>query len=134
MNNDSYNGGGLYVSGGSANLDNVTLSGNVSASRGGGINIESGSIRSNNVTLVNNLSSLEGGGIYYSGASVVTLRNSILAHNTASISDYGPDCNGEFSGMITSQGYNLIGNNSGCTFTSTTGDLVGTSAIQSILV
>jgi hypothetical protein len=49
--------------------------------------------------------------------------NTILATNTGST---GPDCAN--TGTVTSQGYNLIGNNTGCTFTPATGDQVGTGA------
>ena len=57
--NSSGDGGGLYVSGGSANLNNVTLSGNIITSRGGGIKIESGSMELNNVTIANNSTPFE---------------------------------------------------------------------------
>jgi uncharacterized repeat protein (TIGR01451 family) len=91
-------GGGIYASGGVVTLSSSTISGNT-ASLGVGL----GGL---------------GGGIYnYSSSSVVTLRNTILAGNTASVA--GPDCSGD----VSSSGYNLIGNTSGCTFAPGLGDL-----------
>jgi hypothetical protein len=52
-----------------------------------------------------------------------TIKNSIVAGNWAAAS--GPDC--KAWGSISSAGYNLIGNNSDCSFSTTTGDIVGTS-------
>ena len=48
----------------------------------------------------------------------VQLKGVILAGNT---SGNGPEC----SGLLTSQGYNLIGNNAGCTFTAQSTDITG---------
>ncbi|MEK7328362.1 MAG: M4 family metallopeptidase, partial [Chloroflexota bacterium] len=67
----------------------------------------------------NGVGSDTGGGIGTFGGTV-TLKNTIVARNSASTA---PDC----SGSVTSTSYNLIGNNSGCTFTATTGDQVGTN-------
>ncbi len=58
-----------------------------------------------------------GGGIRNEEDGSVTLQNTIIAGN---LGDFGPDCRGGF----TSHGYNLIGDNSECAFTSGTGDLV----------
>ena len=63
----------------------------------------------------------DGGGIFNS-AGTVNVKNTIVAGNSASSS--GPDC----SGTPTSQGYNLIGDDTDCSFTPDTGDLVGTGA------
>ena len=51
----------------------------------------------------------------------MTLKNSIVANNTAPT---GPDC----KNSPTSAGHNLIGDDSGCSFTPAAGDLVGTAA------
>ncbi|MFT3891575.1 MAG: putative Ig domain-containing protein [Anaerolineales bacterium] len=103
INRDSING-----SNGSITINNSTISSN----SGIGIGIASGSLFLNNSTISNNKSGIEISSIY----SKVNLMNSIIANNT------GYDC----SGSLTSTGYNLIGNSSGCTFSATTGDLVGT--------
>jgi hypothetical protein len=100
------------------NVTNSTISGNRAAGNGGGI-INSGAVALNNATIVGNSSGGEsaGGGIFHSGNSAI-LRNSILAANRASAS---PDC----FGTLASQGFNLLGSNSGCAFKATAGDKVG---------
>jgi hypothetical protein len=54
----------------------------------------------------------------------VILRNTVVAGNSDTADENYPDC----TGSITSQGHNIIGNNTGCSFTPTTGDKVGTAA------
>ena len=65
-----------------------------------------------------------GGGIYVQnsgGSTVVTVRNTIIAMNT---SPYGPDV----YGALTSQGFNLIGNNTNATITpAQSSDHIGTA-------
>ena len=118
-NTSSSLGGGIYTVYGTLTLDNTTISNNVATLYGGGIGINS-SLNANNVTISNNTAS-SGGGVFLNASGIV-FNNSILAGNTATDSE--PDCRGTF----TSNGYNLIGNNSGCSFTPTTGDLVGTNS------
>ncbi len=103
-------------------VNNSTISGNA-----GGIYNWDGVLTMNNATIMANISSETNtaGGIFSGGTGVVTMRNSILAGNTGTVA---PDC----SGNIGSSGYNLVGDNSGCTFSSTTGDKVGTGAIPII--
>ncbi len=118
---DSY-AGGIYAEQGSLTLNNSTISNNLTNGYGGGIYQFSGSLILRNSTVSNNSANQKSGGISNSEYGTVTLQNSILARNTAVFED--PDC----SGTIVSDGYNLIGNNSGfCRLTPTTGDLVGTS-------
>ena len=50
----------------------------------------------------------------------MNLKNSIVANNTAVL--VGPDCNG----TIESAGFNILGDDTDCTFNDTTGDQVGT--------
>jgi hypothetical protein len=118
-NNSADYGGGIdnYPSGNLV-LNNSTVSNN-SAFYGGGIYNE-GSFTINNTTISDN-SAYYGGGIYNSIIGGNVLRNSILARNIMTYSS--PDC----YGTVGSSGHNLIGTNSGCTFTATTGDKVGTS-------
>ena len=125
-NTGNDDGGGLYNYIGTVIINNSTFSGNSAIYRGGGISVGSGTVSINNSTISKNTTTsgiYGGGGIYNSGA-VVTLRNTIIAGNTTS--GTGPDCSG--GNPINSSGYNLIGNNSSCTFSSTTGDLVGSVA------
>ncbi|MAT98936.1 MAG: hypothetical protein CL608_17470 [Anaerolineaceae bacterium] len=105
---------------------NSCLPSGIDACNGGGISNNSGTVILSSSTVSHNKTPDEecfeasvctGGGIYnYSG--VITLQNSILADNTAS--GGSPDC----GGTIGSAGYNLIGDSSGCSFTSATGDLL----------
>jgi ribosomal protein L24 len=77
--------------------------------------------------LMQNGKSIIGGGIYNAGGTV-TLRNSIVAGNLATVS--GPDC----YGSISSAAYNLIGSTSGCTFTSSTGDVTNVNPMMGELI
>lgn len=109
-------------------LVNVTLSGN-QANEGGALYQNGGVTTLNNVTLAANSASgatKGGGGIYYDkdiigdaiNPNTITLQNTILAGNSA---NPGPDC----ANTVLSAGNNLVGNNSGCTFSATGGDQVG---------
>ena len=121
-------GGGLVSSQSSPTLTNVTISGNAAAGYGGGIKhvgIGGYTLTLTNCTITDNTADSDndgdgdGGGIYgHSGT--VNLKNTILAGNTDPTS--APDC----SGTLASQDYNLVGDNSGCTFTPQTHDQVGT--------
>jgi len=115
-------GGGIYIyTYGTLTLNNSTVSGNTAIDGGGGIyNYYLGTATLNNSTVTNNAVIIRGygGGIGGNGA---LLRNSILAGNTAAS---GPDC----SGTVNSADYNLVGNTSGCTFTSGSGDLTNVNA------
>ncbi len=113
-------GGGIYNTFGTLTLQNSTISNNFGY-YGGGIYNE-GKLTINNSTISDN-SAYYGGGIYHHGLNGEELKNSIVARNSVIFS--GTDC----YGTLGSAGYNLIGNNSGCTFIATTGDKVGTAAI-----
>jgi hypothetical protein len=129
---DETGGGGGISNDGGLTIVNSTISGN-SASLGGGIkNFQShyifGAGKSNitNSTISGNSAS-EGGGIYsFTPASPNTgfqrSRNSIIARNTSA---NGPDMKGD----LTSEGFNLLGNNSGTNILSAqASDQIGTSA------
>jgi hypothetical protein len=92
-------GGAIYNSGTVA-LNNSTLSRNTAdgyfGGGGGGIYNASGTVKINNSTLSGNSGAPSGGGIYNGGTA--TLRNSIVANNTA-----GDNC----YGTVISKGYNL---------------------------
>jgi predicted outer membrane repeat protein len=105
-----YVGGGIYNYG-ALTINNSTISYN-SADWGGGISA-GGTTALNNVTVSHN-SADQGGGIYATGLNV-TLKNTIVANNTAWL---GPDC----TNTITSNGYNIIKRTDACAITPVTGD------------
>ena len=121
---ESGGGGGIYNYG-KLTVINSTISGN-SATLGGGVKSTGGffliplALTFTNTTISGN-SANEGGGIYAAG-SANTSRNTIIALNT---SPNGPDMNGQ----LTSEGFNLIGNNSGATISpAQPSDQIGTPA------
>lgn len=121
--NTASNGGGImnFYTEASFTMENGTVSGNSADDDGGGIYDLSGVIAVlTNVTITNNSTGSSGGGIWDDG--FITLKNTVLAENTASVS--GPDCSVEFP--LQSGGHNLVGNVSGCTFLPAAGDLIGT--------
>ena len=112
--NNAVRGGGIYRQGGTFNITNSTVSGNTSVQEAGGI---ANPTALNNVTITGNTSNNNrGSGIFTSG---FTMKNTILAGNN------GNDCE---SSSGTSEGHNILGKNSACAFTATTGDQVGTAA------
>ena len=140
-------GGGAYNYGGTLTISNSTFSDNESFTAGGGVATEQGTVIVTDSTFSDNIAEGGGGGggIYkhtlgtlevinstFSGNSAVfggginsngsaTLKNTIVADNSASLS--GPDVNGTF----TSQGYNLIGDGTDSTGFTQAGDQVGTA-------
>lgn len=117
--------GGILASGTTVTFTNVTVSGNSAEIDGGGVYAASGDSQFSNVTVVDNQADSDnngsgsGGGIYVSG--ILTLRNSILAMNTAN-SGMGPDC----TATLASDGYNIIGSDADCTITPPQGDPAST--------
>ncbi|MFP4345981.1 MAG: Ig-like domain-containing protein [Anaerolineales bacterium] len=110
-------GGGIYISSHRLTLINSTISGNTSGDRGGGIYVyeswgsEPATIVAS--TIASNTAGFEGGGIYQNIATL-TISNTLIAYN----SDGGsttPDCRG----TLTSGGYNLIQDTTGCALTGT---------------
>ncbi len=121
--NSALHGAGIYDNSfGSSTLTNCTLSGNVASSSAGGIssNATGSKLTLINCTLSGNQAPF-GGGIFIGNSTVIT-RNTLIAGNRASSS--GP----EVDGTISSQGYNLIGNNADATIIPMTGDQIGTAA------
>jgi plastocyanin len=119
-------GGGIQ-NGGTLTITNSTISGNSSYYDAGGID-NRGVAFLYNVTITNNTADYDqnlignGGGVYVSGAGILIARNSIIAGNTdGSNPTYAnPDC----SGPLSSEGFNLIQNITGCTITGdTTGNI-----------
>jgi CSLREA domain-containing protein len=130
----SANGNGATYGGGILNegtltIINSTISGNISTIDGGGI-ANWGTAHLYNVTITNNQADNDynntgnGGGIYNDPTGTLTIQNIILAGNTDGINaSYAkPDC----SGTLTSSGFNLIQELTGCTITDvTTGNITG---------
>jgi large repetitive protein len=133
-NNTVYNfgGGGIYNNS-SLSLTNTTVSGNQAATLGGGIRNQGGTTTLNHSTITGNRltgGTGLGGGVRINGPTTVILNHSIVAGNTAA--GGGPDI--ARAGTVTSQGYNLLGNNDTVTGQFPAGqpnanhDVVGTSA------
>jgi len=120
-NSSTGNSGGGILNTGTLTVTNSTISGNTvtgAANDGGGI--AGGKMTITNSTIAGNtVSPGHGGGIALSGGSL-NCRSTIIALNSAST---GPDINGP----MTSQGFNLIGDNSGATFTPLFTDQVGSA-------
>ncbi len=107
-------GGGVAGSVFSWAAVNTTFSGNQASSGGAisnGMSTESERLSLNNVTIAHNVATNGVGGL---AGNRVDIRNTILAGNTG----ITPDC----SGPVTSQGYNLIQDTTGCVIL---GDLTG---------
>ena len=121
-------GGGIAISGGTLDVINSTIAQNsvgetqMSSGDGGGIYVQSGV----NATLLAstvafNNAGHEGGGIWTNGS--LTLERTLISNNVTN-SGSGPE--GSFSGgTITSNGHNLVREDTDFNFTSATGDLVG---------
>ena len=116
--NESSSGAGIFNAWGTIIVNNSTISGNSARGFGGGINNLGGAAYLNNVTITDNIDDDNvAGGIHNEGGGSVYIQNSIIAKNNGD----GPDCNGS----LTSSGYNLIGNASGCSLSPADGDLTG---------
>ena len=122
--NMAFGSGGGIRNEGSLTLNNTTVSHNVAADDGGGIfNYGTATIYLNNTTISDNAASSygsPGGGIYNRG--VISIKNSILSNNESDSPN--TDCAGD--GTITSLGNNIIGNVSGCTIATASGDKLNT--------
>ena len=123
-------GGILSGEGSIVTLNNSTISGNTGKNSGGGIYGYSSTIRLYNSTISGNTAWV-GGGIYTEGLQdMLVMQNTLIAGNTAGHD--APDCWGWDN--VTSAGYNLVGNPSGCNFTAATGDLVNVDPRLGLLV
>lgn len=134
-------GGALISSGGVLSLTNVTFDGNTTKGSGGGLYTESGSETDiNNATFTRNVADSDddaggdGGGFYNAsaGGTGVYIRNTILADNT-DMGGEAPDCSQGSGNAFTSLGHNLLGPGpDGCTFTPTSGDVIGGEALAGL--
>ncbi len=105
--NEAYAGGGLAVlADASADVENTTVYANTGRF-GGGAYSQEGTITFDSATIAENVAQAGGGGLYNrnppnGGVPFVTLRNSVVADNTAQI---GPNLKGRHG----SDGWNVIG-------------------------
>ncbi len=116
-------GSGLNLGGATAIINNSTISGN-SGGDGSGIYAFVATVTFNNSTITNNQSLG-----FYNVAGQMTLKNTLIAGNASGGS--GWDCFNDTNypnGALLSQGYNLIGNGTICSFSPVQGDQVGTDA------
>lgn len=121
-------GGGLFNSTvSSATLVNTTFSANTSASSGGGL-YNAGFLDLNNSTFTANIADDDAGGTIGDGgglanSGVLNLYNTIIAGNfDQGVGAPSPDC----SGLLNSQGYNLIQSVAGCSLVNDlTGNKIG---------
>jgi CSLREA domain-containing protein len=112
-------GGGIYNLIALLNVTNSTIAANTTSNQGGGI-FNRGTVNLTNATISSN-QSINGGGVYNFNSRIVNARNTIFGYNTAT-NGINPD----FSGTLTSQGYNLLLNLTGTIITGTTiGNLLG---------
>lgn len=125
-------GGGVHTTG-DTTIRNSTISSNSAAGAGGGIYAATpdGGLNLYNVTITSNATTVvnSAGGIFawggYSTRRAYT-QNTLIAGNTNSAGG-SPDCYTDGGALLVSNGYTLLGNNTGCTYTSGTGDIVGTA-------
>jgi CSLREA domain-containing protein len=133
-------GGGIAANG-PLTLRNVTVSDNVTEdAAGGGVDADGASLTLDHVTITDNHSehdnpaqSLVTGGLY-SAAATTSVHNSVIAGNTeANTTSDAPDCQTESALTIVSSGGNVLGDSTGCPFTSLPTDSVGSPAMLEIL-
>jgi CSLREA domain-containing protein len=117
-------GGGIFAERAPGVQSNSTISGNTAAGHGGGMFVFSAFPLLQNMTITNNATTTgpgNGGGLASAGGPIATAFQTIIAGNT-DVGGQAPDC----VGFLQSNGYNLIGNNTGCTVLSVGTDQVGT--------
>ena len=144
---DNVSYGGLFIGGGgiynlsvpgydsSVDISNSTISNNSAfEGYGGGIwnhnpTVSDGPPASGTVNVINctisGNSAFMAGGVYNASGNTVNASNTIIAKNA----NFGGKPSPDFSGELTSQGYNFIGDSSGATITPAPGDQIGTAAL-----
>ncbi|MGH7644010.1 MAG: choice-of-anchor Q domain-containing protein, partial [Gemmatimonadales bacterium] len=130
----TFYGGAIF--GSAIDVTNTTFTGNAAGRDGGAIYQGGGTLRLRNVTVAaNRVFEGRGGGLWmadsYAGAD---MKHTILAGNRDATGE-APDCfapnppsNPPSPTQLTSLGYNLVGDSTGCRFLAATGDQVGTAA------
>ncbi len=127
-------GGIINAPGSTVSISNSTISGNSATDDGGGIyNDALGTVSLNNVTITGNAADFDnddsgaGGGVYNAAGGTVLSKNTIIAGNRIASTFVGPVFSRDCWGVFTSQGHNLVGNSTDCTWVIYPGDLIGTS-------
>lgn len=135
--NHAQHGGGLYGLYGTVTVTNSTISGNSATATylnapdgiAGGIYVYVPTTLIH-VTVANN-SANKGGGIYVDSAGSLTIKNTLLADNSAT--SQGPDCFRP-SSTVNSLGYNLLEDAGNCPLTGVTaGNITGVDAVLGLL-
>lgn len=139
-----FHGGGLSIVNTTATLTNVTISHNTAKYGGGGMYAGGASVTLNNATIASNIADSDGnqtapgdafanGGGIFRFSGTVNIRNSIIADNSDG-SPAGSVQHHDCSGVIASQGYNLIRLTTGCTVQGdTTTNITGQNALLGAL-
>jgi hypothetical protein len=104
-------GGGIFNNGGTLTVSNSTLSANSAITAGGGSGggiANAGTLTVSNSTLSANSAYDSGGGIliFDFPPSVVVVQNTIVAGNSSTVTDAGPDI---YGAVDSSSSYNLVG-------------------------
>lgn len=116
--------GGGIESGYATTLINTSVFNNQAADRSGGIDFSGSALLTLvNVTIAGNDSS-SGGGLTLLSNSILNIADTILAGNSGS----DPNCYDNGASALTSYGYNLIGDTTGCTIVAASGDQFGTAS------
>ena len=102
---------GAFQANGTITITNSTFSGNSApGGTGGGVYYNGTSMIMTNTTIVNNSSGVGGGGLHRTGTNpTLIMRNTIISGNT------GAGTSPDAAGLVSSQGNNIIGNNTGST-------------------
>ena len=111
ISNDSAAGGGGFFNNVALTLTNCTIADNSAVNAGGIYNLNPATLSLADCTIAGNSATSAGGGVINTTSALTVLANTIIAGNSAPSpsSSSGPDVNG----VVTSLGYNLIGNTSG---------------------
>jgi len=116
-------GGGVYLLGGTHEIDTSTLSGNSARAGGGGVAvIATASLAVRDTTIVDNrsdatdASGLAGGGLYQDSSGAVALANSIVAGNRRGSGSTASDCGRTPAGTLQGQD-NFVQVPGACSFT-----------------
>ncbi|WP_176329808.1 Calx-beta domain-containing protein [Thioflexithrix psekupsensis] len=133
-NNTANRGGGIYIDNGTLNINNSVFMEN-SAGSGGGIYRYGGGTPKPTVNVVGSTitgnsasgTTYYGGGLFSHTGLGFSIKNTIVAGNSGGTTAAKMDCEVFSGATFTSQGYNLVGNGTGCPSTGT-GDQTITAA------
>ncbi|NIM94739.1 MAG: DUF11 domain-containing protein [Anaerolineales bacterium] len=157
VGNSVYGGGGaISTFGGTTILNNSVVRDNYAFQWGGAFNNNCANLYINNSTISGNSTDSGGGGILHSctgytlsvnsstisdntsmgseGGGIRALGDGAIMQNTILDGNYSPHGGSDCAGNITSLGYNLVGDSSGCTITTSTGDQIDVDPILGPLV